>query len=445
MSNIFQVLDKKGYSGQWLKSDTMPPGVTGMNQIKGKARIGRNVFLLGFTSLFTDISSEMIYPLIQAFLQASLGGARALLGPALGVIEGTAEATASLLKVYAGSASDRLGRRKPLVIGGYSLSALSKLIYLAAGAGWGLILLARFMDRTGKGFRTAPRDALIAESAGTDKKGRAYGFHRAMDYTGAVTGVLICYLVSARFMDPSAKTITDMNGFYALFLISLIPAAIGVFFLFLIRDRAAPAPAAERPRLTLKGMDGRMKLFLVAVCVFTLGNSSNQFLLLRSMDLGASLRETLLMYLAFNLSTALLSAPLGSLSDRIGRKKLIIAGYVLYAAIYSAFGFVSAGDKPLLWAFWIAYGIYYALTEGIEKALVADLAPACLRGTALGLFGTVTGLSLLPASLIAGVLYSFAGKAAPFVFSGGLACLSALMLMFLREHGNDAPRVAVPR
>ncbi|TAL38721.1 MAG: MFS transporter [Spirochaetes bacterium] len=400
-----------------------------------KTGLGRNVILMGLTSFFTDISSEMIYPLIQAFVTLVMASARTMAGPILGMIEGIAEATASILKVYSGYISDRLGRRKPLAIAGYGLSGASKLLYLFAGFGWPFILLARFFDRVGKGIRTAPRDALITESVNPAAKGKAFGFHRAMDYTGALLGVIVCYFISMEFIDPVSRTITSLDAFYVLFVISLIPAALGVLVLFPVREKREPRKpgTVARPRLSFKGLDRSLLIFFAAVFIFTLGNSSNQFLLLRSMDAGVSLPGVLVMYMLFNLVTSVLSTPLGSLSDRVGRTRIILAGYALYAFIYIMFGFVSADTSGYLWLFWALYGVYYALTEGIEKALVADLAPAASRGTVMGLFGMLTGVGLLPASLIAGFLYAWS-PAAPFIFGGAAAAASfAIIFIFLRR------------
>ncbi len=400
-------------------------------QETGKKSIGRNVILMGLTSFFTDVSSEMIYPLVQAFVSVVMTSAKTMVGPVLGVIEGIAEATASLLKVYSGYISDRFRSRKPLTVAGYSLSAVSKLLYLAAGLGWSFILLARLADRVGKGVRTAPRDALIADSVDPSIKGKAYGFHRAMDYSGALLGVAVCYFLTLSYLDPVTKTITDLDAFYKLFLISLVPAFIGVVMLLFVREKRADHVPGARPTVSfsLSGLDGRLKVFFVAVFIFTLGNSSNQFLLLKSMDAGVGLADVLLMYMVFNLTTSVLSTPLGSLSDRVGRTKIILAGYALYTAVYIAFGFINGETREWLWAFWALYGIYYALTEGVEKALVADLAPAERRGTVMGLFSTIVGVALLPASVIAGLLYSYAGTAWPFIFGGAMSALAFVIIL----------------
>ncbi|HDP81132.1 MAG TPA: MFS transporter, partial [Spirochaetes bacterium] len=403
-----------------------------MNSQDSPKRLHKNVILMGITSFFTDVSSEMIYPLVQAFVSLVLASAGALIAPVLGIIEGIAEATASLLKIYSGHISDRVGRRKPLTIAGYALSGASKLLYFLAPLGWTFILFSRFSDRVGKGLRTAPRDALIAESIGPGSQGRAFGFHRAMDFTGALLGVAICYFISLRYLDPATRTITSYSAFYSLFLISLVPAALGVMVLFFVSETRPDHAAASRPALkfAFKGLDSRLKVFFLAVFLFTLGNSSNQFLLLKSMDSGVSLPDVLLMYMAFNLTTAVLSTPLGGLSDRIGRKKVILTGYGLYSFVYVMFGFIGGANNSLLWGFWIIYGAYYALTEGIEKALVSDLAPAEKKATVMGMFSTVTGVTLLPASLIAGLLYSFAGHSAPFIFGGAMASLSLGVILF---------------
>ncbi len=403
-----------------------------MAEKKAKAGLGRNVILMGLTSFFTDISSEMIYPLIQAFVTLVMASAKGMIGPVLGMIEGMAEATASILKVYSGYISDRLGRRKPLAIAGYGLSGASKLMYLFAGFGWYFILAARFLDRVGKGIRTAPRDALIADSVDSSVKGRAYGFHRAMDYTGALLGVAVCYFISIRFVDHSSTTITSLDAFYTLFIISLIPAFLGVLVLFPVREKKEHAPGAvARPRLSFKGLDRSLVIFFAAVFIFTLGNSSNQFLLLKTMDAGISLPEVLVMYMVFNFITSVLSTPLGSLSDRVGRTRIILAGYALYAIVYVMFGYITADSGGWLWLFWGLYGIYYALTEGIEKALVADLAPVHSRGTVMGLFSTITGVGLLPASIIAGFLYAWM-PSAPFIFGGAMAALAfGIIIIFL--------------
>ncbi len=405
-----------------------------------KTGYDRNVVLTGFTSFFTDVSSEMIYPLIQAFVAAIMSAQKALLGPVLGVIEGIAESTASLVKVFAGYYSDRIEKRKAPAIAGYSLSAVSKALLFAASAGWVFVLLSRFFDRVGKGIRTAPRDALISESMPKELQGKAFGFQRAMDFAGAFLGAVVCYFVVAHFMDPVTQTIRDIDTFYLLFLISLVPAFIGVVFLFFTRETAKADSGGNgkpRPNLDIRKYDKNLRIFFIAQFIFTLGNSSNQFLLLRSMDLGYVLSTVILMYILFNFTTAVLSSAFGSLSDRIGRKRLLMAGYLLYAAVYIAFGFISPSSSYLLWIFWPLYGLYYAMTEGVEKAFVADIAPENSRATALGFYHTIIGIGLLPASVAAGLLFK-AHPGLPFITGGSLAVLTVLILGFgVREKARE--------
>jgi MFS family permease len=404
--------------------------------LKAARGLSRNVILSGFTSFFTDVSSEMIYPLLQAFVRFILAGRRALLGPALGVIEGVAESSASLLRVFAGYYSDRIHRRKLPAIGGYGTSLLAKALLLLGSLGWYFVLLSRFLDRVGKGVRTAPRDALISESTPREFRGKAFGFQRGMDFAGATIGALAAFFLVRRFLDPATGNLQNMQAFYTIFLASLIPAAAGVIFLLFLREKGREG--GERglpPNLDIRGYSRNLKLFFLAQGIFTLGNSSNQFLLLRSMDLGFALSTVILMYLAFNLATTLLSTVFGSLSDRIGRRRVLMAGYGLYAAVYLAFGFIRSSSGYLLWGFWPLYGVYYAMTEGIEKAFVADIAPPGSRGTALGFFHTIVGLGLLPASILAGLLFSLM-PAAPFIVGGATAVVTVgILALFVKEGG----------
>lgn len=383
----------------------------------------RNVLVLGLTSLLTDISTEMVYPLLPLYLTSARIGAT----PAIvGLIEGIAESLASLLRVFSGHWSDRRGQRKPLAIGGYSFSVLGKiLLYLSTS--WTIFLGGRLIDRFGKGIRTAPRDALIADSSDPKRRGHAFGLHRAMDSAGASLGVLVGFLLLQAVPGDIGR----------IFLLSVVPALLGVLALTLVRERAAireqAAPTArevwwrglwQRWRL----LDRKLKLFLGIVLLFTLGNSSNQFLLLRAQNRGFDTGTILLMYLLFNVVYAIVSWPAGRLSDRIGRKPLLVAGYLTYGAVY--LGFAALGGAAL-WGLFAAYGVYIALTEGVEKALVADIAPLDLRATLIGLHATFTGVGLLPASLLAGVLWDTLGAAAPFYFGGAMGGLAALALWLL--------------
>ena len=388
-----------------------------------------NVIILGITSLLTDVSTEMVYPLLPLFLTTRMGASPAIVG----LIEGAAESTASLMKVASGRRSDRTGRRKPLAIAGYAGSTVGKLLFVLAN-GWGLVLLGRLADRFGKGIRTAPRDALIADSTVEGRRGRAYGLHRFMDTLGSLAGVLIAYAFIAH----------GRSDYNTIFLLSLIPAGLGVGALFLVREqrdassrpsrsrreeRVAPPTSGDgfwRGRLhAFRALDPRLRGFLLVALLFTLGNSSNQFLLLRASDLGYGDSTVLLLYALYTAVYALLSYPAGRLSDTLGRRGLLVAGYICYGLVY--LGFALTGPSGLVPLF-AAYGAYIALTEGVEKALVADLAPVHLRATLIGLHATVVGIGLLPASLLAGALWDTVGPAAPFAFGGAMGLAAAVGL-----------------
>jgi MFS family permease len=374
-----------------------------------------NVIVAGIASLLTDISTEMTYPLIPLYL-AALGAPPA----ALGVIEGFAESTASLLKVFSGWFSDKLRRRKPVAIAGYAGSTIGKLL-LYISTGWGMVFAGRMVDRFGKGIRTAPRDALIADSTTVGARGTAFGLHRAMDTLGAAVGVLLAiWLVSTvgHNLVP--------HDYQRIFLVSLIPAALGVVALLFIRERKKAAEVRALPRLSLKLLPARLRWFLFVVTLFALGNSSNQFLILRARNLGMSVLAALAAYLLYNVVYSFLSYPFGRLSDRIGRKRLLITGYTFYGLVY--FGFALARRPEAVWALFALYGVFSALNEGLEKALVADVAPPEHRGTFVGLHSTLTGIGLLPASLIAGGLWSLLGAPAPFWFGGALGISAAIGL-----------------
>jgi MFS family permease len=374
-----------------------------------------NIILLGITSLLTDISSEMVYPILPIYLVTRLGA-----GPAiLGLIEGIAESLASLLKVFSGYFSDKIKKRLPFTILGYTSSTIGKL-FLYLSTSWLHVLASRVIDRFGKGIRTAPRDALIADSAHTNRKGQAFGLHRAMDTLGATIGVLLAYFLITNYKD----------GLKNVFLFSLIPAFLGVVFLFWVKEKKGEIRSAH-PKVEFKwhSLDKRLKLFLIFSFVFTLGNSSNQFLLLRAKDLGSPVSSVILFYLVYNIIYALVAYPASGLSDRIGRKKLLVLGYLFYGLVYLGF----AINKSLnnLWFLFGVYGLYMGFTEGVEKALVADIAPAHLRATTIGLHATLVGIGLLPASLFAGMLWKFFGASMPFYFGGIMGILASFGLWFI--------------
>ena len=387
----------------------------------------RNVWAVSLTSFFMDISSEMVINLVPLFLSNVLGAGTAVIG----LIEAVAEATASLLKVFSGWMSDRLQARKWLAVSGYGLSALAKPFFYFA-ASWQAVLAVRWADRVGKGVRTAPRDALVAESIDEDQRGLAFGFHRAADTGGAVIGLLIA--LGIIWATQSTAADLGRSTFQAVVLVSLVPAALAVLSLAIgARDVAVKAPS-ERPAITFRGLGRPFLIFLFIVGLFDLGNSSDAFLVLRAKDVGLSVLDITAVLVVFNLVYALVSTPAGSLSDRIGRRKVIVGGWLAYAAIYLGFGLARTGWH--VWVLYALYGAYYGLAYGTAKALVADLVPAELRGTAYGTYNATLALLDLPASLIAGLLWEGVGTwkgfgaPAPFLF-GGILALAAAVLMIL--------------
>jgi MFS family permease len=407
-------------------------------------RFSPNVFFLGLVSFFTDISSEMTLTVLPLFLANVLGVAT----PIIGLIEGAADSTATILKIFSGWFSDYLGKRKAIAIWGYGLSSVAKpLLYFAAAAGWGLVLVVRVADRVGKGVRTAPRDALVADSTAPKELGRSFGFHRAMDTGGAVLGLgiaaIIAYLAESGGMELTRET------FQALVLASIIPAFAGVLVIALFvkeikpRQAALSAPGAgataakpSPPSLTLRGFDVRFKVFLIIIVLFTLGNSSDAFLILRAQNLGLSVVQILIMLVMFNLIYTAISLPSGILSDRFGRKMVIVLGWVVYALIYLGFG--SATGAWEVWTLYVLYGLYYGSVEGVSRAFVADVVPSAQRGTAYGVYNAAVGISALPASLIAGFLWQAFNPGAPFYFGAVLAGLSAILLVVLVQENRQA-------
>jgi MFS family permease len=391
---------------------------------RGASRIPRPVWFLGWTSLFTDAATEMIYPLLPIYLSRVLGAGAA----SLGIIEGVAEGVNSLLKVVSGWWSDRRGRRRPLVIAGYSLSGAARPLIAVAG-NWIHVLIIRALDRTGKGIRGAPRDALLANFADASSRGRIFGFHRAMDHTGAIVGPLIAtaflYFLPGRYR--------------LLFALTAIPGVIAVVMLFLVREpdvsaREAKTPARNDPtRDTAAGRDrspGKLPMRLWAVLgvilVFSLGNSADAFLLLRLTDaLGAATLVPLLWAL-LHVVKASLSTWGGGLSDRIGRKQVIVLGWAVYAVVYVGFATASSAAGFIAW--FLFYGIYFALAEGAEKALVADLTPRTRQGTAFGYYNAALGVGALIASVGFGFVYDRFSPAAAFTMGAVLAGLATVLL-----------------
>jgi len=387
----------------------------------------RNVWAVGFTSFFADVSSEMVINIIPLFLANVLGVQTSIIG----LIEGIAEATASILKLFSGWLSDKLGGRKWLAVAGYGLSAVSKPFFYIASS-WELIAGVRWADRIGKGIRTAPRDALVADSVTIETRGLAFGFHRAMDTAGAMVGLIIAAVVI--WMAQANNVDLTKSTFQTIVLISLVPAFLSVFALAMGAKDVPVEKKRDLPRFSLKSMGRPFSIFLVIVSLFTLGNSSDAFLVLRAQNLGISVIGITIMLIVFNLVYTLVSTPAGSLSDRIGRRRLIVGGWLVYAAIY--FGFALAQQAWQIWVLYVAYGLYYGMAYGTANAMVADLVPGDLRGTAYGTYNAVIGLLAFPSSLIAGLLWQGAGSwsgfgpSAPFFFGGALALAAALLMVF---------------
>jgi len=380
--------------------------------------ISHNVFVLALVSLCTDTSSEMIYPLVPLFLTGVLGAPATVVG----LIEGLAEATANGLKLVSGRITDRRGGRRAWVFAGYGLSALSKPL-LALATVWPLVLLARLVDRVGKGTRGTPRDAIIAASSDPARRGSAFGFHRSMDTIGAVAGPLAGYTL---------LTWTAQN-FQLVFLLATIPAVIGVLLIGRVREprrvaRRVPAARATAVSFTWRSAPPTYHAFLYIGLLFALGNSSDAFLILRAHNLGLGTLATVLAYAVYNVVYAAAGWPAGILSDRLGRRGILVAGFLIFAVVYGGIGL--ATGSLVVWPLFALYGLYIALTDGVTKAYITDLVPATQRGGALGLYAATTGLMALVSSVLAGLLWDHVSPAAPF-YLGGITALGATVAVSL--------------
>ncbi|MBC7926323.1 MAG: MFS transporter [Bryobacteraceae bacterium] len=392
-------------------------------RIKLPQGITRNVVVLGVVSLLTDISSEMLYPLIPLFLTSALGASPAIIG----VIEGLAESTASLLKIWSGRWSDQLGARKPLVFAGYGLSALTRPL-LATAYSWPTVLLARLIDRFGKGIRGAPRDALIADSVEAQYRGRAFGFHRSMDQTGAIIGPLL-----------GAGLLHYYGGdFRLVFLTAFLPSLLSTLAIGFAREQPAES---LRPHVALRfqTVSPEFRRFLLLVGLFSLGNSADAFLILRARHLGSTTENTLLLFALFNTVYVLSAYPAGALSDRFGRVRVFGIGLAAFALVYAGFG-LATDAIALPWLFAV-YGLYMGLTDGVSRAVVVDFAPEAQRGTALGLHAAVVGIMALPASVFAGWLWTKAGPQWPFLFGAATAASAGTMLLLFGSKTKRASAV----
>jgi len=374
-----------------------------------------NVLILGLVSLFTDISSEMIYPLLPLFLTTVLGG-----GPAfLGLIEGVAESTASILKLVSGIMSDRVQQRKKLVLAGYGISSLARPLIALAKSPLA-VLFIRFGDRVGKGIRTSPRDALIADSIDPSIRGKAYGFHRSLDNAGAIIGPLTATLLLTWF-------VKDLR---TIFWLSAIPGGVSVLLIVLkVRETKVAGGKKGNTGFIRILPTGRLRTYLFILLLFTLGNSSDAFLLLRAGQLGVTMARIPLLWTFFNLVKMCATMPFGSLSDRIGRRGIIISGWGVYALSYIGFAFASSEIQ--IWLLFAFYGLFYGLTEGVEKALLADIADPAERGSAFGWYNFAIGIGALPASLIFGFIWQRQSYFAAFSFGSTLAFMAAVLLFFL--------------
>jgi MFS family permease len=405
-------------------ADIRPPISANIRYMPDAARpkLGRNVMALSAVSFFTDVSSEMIYPLLPIFLTGVLGANASFIG----AIEGAAETTAALLKLASGWWSDRIRKRKPLVVLGYGIATFMRpLVAIAQSAAQ--VLIIRVADRVGKGIRNAPRDALIAESVHPSIRGRAFGFHRAADHAGGVLGPLIAFAVLTYELAP-IRTV---------FWLAAVPGVLSFVVLVLfVRDveqHAGVVPAGGAAPDLSQPLDARFWRVLGAIFLFTLGNSTDAFLLLRAHQLGVPVALAPILWAALHVVKSLASTPGGALSDRIGRRPTLIMGWALYAAVY--LGFAQATSAWQAWALFAVYGVFFGLTEGSERALIADLVPAERRGTAFGWFNLAIGLGALPASLLFGWVWDRAGAPTAFVMGASLALAAAggMLLVGPRE------------
>ena len=383
------------------------------NFFKGLAS---NIFILGLVSLFTDLSSQMVFPLIPLFLTTTLGAG----AYAVGIVEGAAETTASLLKVISGYWSDKIKKRKPFVLLGYSLSSVTKPLFALAYT-WPFVLFIRVVERIGKGLRTAPRDAIVAESCDKNVRGKAYGLQRAMDGIGSILGAVLAFLLL-----PSL-------GYRNIFLLAFIPAIIAVFVILFVKEKKMPSKEVRKMSLkvSFRELPLNLKLFIAASSVFALGHFGYAFLLLRAKNIGLTDDMTILMYVLFYIVYTLFIIPSGILSDKIGRKPVLAMGYLMFAI--TSLGLIYTSDLYGILLFFIIYGIFYAMVDGVQRAFVVDLAPKHLKATALGTFHTAVGLVALPGGYIAGMLWDKISPEATFVYGFLLAIISLILFIFVKD------------
>ncbi len=387
-------------------------------QIKIFKGITRNVFILGLVSLFTDLSSQMVFPLIPLFMVTVLGSGVY----AVGIVEGAAETTASFFKVVSGYWSDKIERRKPFVLFGYSLSAITKPLFAFANI-WSFVLFIRVIERIGKGIRTAPRDAIVAESSDESVRGKAYGFHRAMDGVGSVLGAVLAFLLLPIF------------GYRNIFMFAFLPGMIAVFIILFIKEKKRASEEHKinemSIKLTFKELPMNLKLFLIVSGIFALGHFGYAFLLVRAVDIGLADHMAILLYIIFYVVYTVCAIPSGTLSDQIGRKPVLRAGYVIFGV--TSFGLIFATSIYSISLLFVSYGIFYAMIDGAQRAFVVDLAPKHLKATALGTFHTAIGLVALPGGYIAGLLWDKISPETTFIYGLTLTIISLILFTFVKE------------
>jgi MFS family permease len=380
-----------------------------------------NVILLGLVSFFSDISAEMVYPLIPLYLTSVFSATPALVG----VIEGIAESLASLLKVFSGYVTDKYKKKKLIAFIGYTTGLIYKVALIVAGS-WVGVLGARVIDRIGKGIRTTPRDVMVSESAKDGCAGQAFGIHKALDMAGSAIGILISYLLLQQMS-------SDFNyrNYKKIFLISVIPVLLGLLMFFFIKEKKGVHIVEQQEPFwkNVRKLDFQLKFYLLISFLFTLGNSSNVFLLLRAKSVGFDDTSVILLYFIYSLTASLLSIPAGKRSDKVGRKRLLVAGYTIFSLVYAGFAFVR--NKLILIGLFVMYGLHTAMLIGVERAFISEISPSELKGTMLGMHSTIVGVALLPASMIAGVLWNMFGAVSPFLFGSAMSFIAVCMLLFL--------------